>query len=163
MAKRFGNKDQIALMQLIAAVAKLNKIKQPEAVSSRKLHNAAQRIRCHFDHDDSNAVKNSNRSNQHSKFPAIDIDFQQCRAIERQGVDSVDSVCQHYPRHIVDTLVGLRVSVMPLRITLDQQVQGVRVRVDKRFGSCRHSDIDHGGNRDCGQAAKGIAFCGFVH
>ena len=163
MAKRFSNKDQITLMQLISAVAQLNDIEQPKAVSSRKLHNAAQRGRCHFNHDHSNAVKNPNRSDQHSKLATIDIDLQQGRSVKSQGVNSIDRIGQHHMRDVVDTGVSLRVSVVPFDVRLNEQVQGVRVSGDQRFGLCSHADIDHGCNINCGQAAEGIAFCGCVH
>jgi len=163
MAKRFGNKEEIALMQLISAVAQLNDIEQPEAVSSRKLHNAAQRIRCRFDHDYSHAVKNPNRSDQHSKLATIDIDLQQSRAVKSQGVNSIDIIGQHHMRDVVDASVGVRISQKPLRITFDQQVQGLGIRGDQRLGLRGNTDIDHGGDIDCREAAEGIAFCWLVH
>ena len=163
MAKRFRDKDHIALMQLIPTVAKLNDIEKPEAVSLSKLHNTTQRIRCHFDYKHGNTVKDSNRSNQHSKFATIDIDLQQGQSVERKGVNSIRYISSHLVNHIVDARVGVRVSVMPLRITLDQQMQGIGIRSDKRFSLCSNTDIDHGGKVDCGQAAESIAFCRCVH
>ena len=163
MAKRFRHEDQIALVQLISAVTQFDDIEQPESVSLSKLDDAKQRYRSHFDHKHGDAVKDSNRSNQHSHLLAVNVDFKQCRAIERKGVNSICHISSHLVNHMTDASVGLRVSVMPLWITLDQQMQGIRIRGNQRFGLLRNADIDDGGNTDSGQAAEGVAFCRVSH
>ena len=163
MAKRFRDEDQIALMQLIPAVAKFNNIKQSEAVSLSKLNDCKQRNRRRFDDQHGQLFEAVGRTTQNRKLPAVNVDLQQGRAIELQGINSIDGIREHHMRHMLDASVGCSVSVMPLWITLDQQMQGIRIRGNQRFGLLSHADIDHSGKVDCGQAAEGVAFCRCVH
>ena len=163
MAKRFRDEDEITLMQLIAAVTKLHDIEQSEAMLCRELDDRTNRIRSRFDDEDSHLIENTSRATQNSNLLAINIDLQKGRSVERKAVDSLCLVRSYLVNHMTDASVGLRVSVMPLWITLDQQMQGIRIRGNQRFGLLRNADIDDGGNTDSGQAAEGVAFCRCVH
>ena len=163
MAKRFRDEDEITLMQLIAAVAKLHNIEKAEAMLCRELDDRTNRIRSRFDDEDSHLIENTSRATQNSNLLAINIDLQKCRAVERKAVDSLCLVRSYLVDHMADASVGVRVSVMPLRIRLNQQMQGIRIRGDQRFRLSSYADIDHGGKVDCGQAAEGVAFSRCVH